>query len=474
MTSGREFDALLRSWFEESASSGPPQGLLESVLAATAHTRPRPAWLVRLGGEPMPVPGTSRLNRFAPIALAATVLVVAILIGIGLLVRAPKVGPSPAPTSAGWTATASMVIARSGHTATLLPDGKVLVAGGNTGVIAVPIEQLDATDAFNVQSSAELYDPSTGTWSATGSMVAARSGHTAMLLPDGKVLVAGGNTGVQSSAELYDPSTGTWTATGNMVTARSGHTATLLPDGKVLVAGGYDVTTPPGIGGSPEIVAKAELYDPSTGTWSATGSMSTARRDHTATRLTNGKVLVVGGYRNAIPGYDSGPAPLNTAELYDPRTRTWSATGSIQSARAHHGATLLPDGKALVEYGDFLVAWADLYDPSEGTWTAIWSPDIGGFVTATLLADGAVLTTFERQDTALYDPATDSWTDNLGTGREHLTLSGNGSFGAGATATLLDDGTVLVAGGSMNNAEAGTVTVETWRQAELYHPGSAR
>jgi hypothetical protein len=305
-------------------------------------------------------------------------------------------------------------------------------------------------------------------------MVMARSGHTATLLPDGKVLVAGGNISVQSSAELYDPSTGTWNATGNMVVARSMHTATLLPDGSVLVAGGFDVTQPPGIGGSPEIVATAELYDPSTGTWSATGSMSTPRQDHTATRLTNGKVLVVGGYRNAIPGYESRPAGLNTAELFDSATGTWSATGSMDIVRANHGTTLLPDGKVLVEYGDFFSGSADLYDPSAGTWTAIWSPDIGGFVTATLLADGTVLTTFERQDTALYDPATDSWTDNLGTGREHLTLSGSGIFGAGATATLLDDGTLLVAGGSTNSAQAGTVTVETWRQAELYHPGGAR
>ena len=424
----------------------------------------------------MPVPREHDLDRRIPaIALAATAVVVTILIGIGLLVRAHNVGPSPMPgpthnvgpsptpgathnTSATWTATGSMVVARSGHTATLLPDGKVLVAGGS----------------LSVQSSAELYDPSSGTWAATGNMVVARSGHTATLLPDGKVLVAGGSLSVQSSAELYDPSTGTWAATGNMVVARSGHTATLLPDGKVLVAGGFDVTKAPGIGGSPEIVATAELYDPSTEIWSATGIMSTARRDHTATRLINGKVLVVGGYRNAIPGGDErGPEGLKTAELYDPGTGTWSATGSMSTyPRADHSATLLPDGKVLIEYG--VVQGAELYDPSTATWTAVWSPDIGGFVTATLLADGTVLTTFELRDTALYDSATGSWTYPQGIGREHLTLSGDGIFGAGATATLLDDGTVLVAGGALETREAGTVTVQTWRQAELFHPGSVR
>jgi hypothetical protein len=362
MTSERDFDALLRSWFDESAPSGPPQGLLPSVQTVTAHTRPRPAWLVRLGGEPMPEPGSSGLNRFAPLALAATAIAVALLIGIGLFVRLTNVGPSPVP--------------------------------GPTH---------------------------------------------------------------NSSAR--------WTGTGSMVVARSGHTATLLPDGKVLVAGGFDVTKAPGVGGSPQIVATAELYDPSTGTWSATGSMIETRQGHTATRLTNGTVLVVGGYRNAIPGRDErGPEPLNTAELFDPGTGTWSATGSMSSPFANHGAALLPTGKVLVEYGDFFIFSAELYDPSAEKWTAIWSPDIGGFVAATLLADGTVLTTFELRDTALFDPATESWTY----------MSGSGIFGAGGTATLLDDGTVLVAGGSTVSAAGGTATVESWRQAELYHPGSPR
>ena len=209
------------------------------------------------------------------------------------------------------------------HTATLLPNGKVLVAGGY--------------DSDGALASAELYDPASGTWTATGSLATARVRHTATLLPNGKVLVAGGvdssgysrergtlrsgerdldghrqprhrtllitrrrccptarcssqadhgNVGVLASAELYDPASGTWTATGSLTTARYGHTATLLPNGKVLVAGGYN-----GLG----YLASAELYDPASGTWTATGSLATARYDHTATLLPNGKVLVAGG-----------------------------------------------------------------------------------------------------------------------------------------------------------------------------------
>ena len=346
-------------------------------------------------------------------------------------------GPGLGPGSAFWTATANMVTPRTGHTATLLPSGKVLVAGGESANVAM--------------ASAELYDPDTGTWTATGSMVTPRSGHTATLLPSGKVLVAGGGTGVNASAELYDPATGTWTVTGNMVVSRALHTATLLPNGRVLVAGGSDVTKPLGVGGSPEIVATAELYDPSSGTWSATGTMSTSRRDHTATLLPDGNVLVVGGYRNAGPGGgERGPEPLDTAELYHPLRGVWTATGAMDASMTDQGATLLPDGRVLVEYGTVDVVY--LYDPGSGTWADVSFPDLGGFVTATLLRDGTVLTTFADRDVEIYDPATGAW---------DYTNTGSVTFGAGATATLLQDGTVLVAGGDAN-------------AAALYHPVSTR
>ncbi len=378
--------------------------------------------------------------------IAATLLLTvslggAVLIGSGV-VKIPVLKiPAPAETSAApsstpgqnsaptWTATTSMVEARHSHTATLLPDGKVLVAGGN----AYPRGGGDLADL----SSAELYDPSSGTWTATGSMIEARALHTATLLPDGKVLVSGGYRGgpdghVLSSAELYDPSSGTWSATGDMIEARLRHTATLLPNGKVLVSGGAN--------GDDRASSSAELYDPSSGTWTATGAMVAARRLHTATLLPDGKVLVAGGDDRGSP----------SAELYDPSSGTWTATRSMVEARVEHTATLLPDGKVLVAGGESTgnLPSAELYDPGSGTWTATRSMvEAHHSHTATLLPDGKVLVAggsdFRGGDLVylssaeLYDPRSGTWTATAA-------MIMARTF---TTATLLHDGRVLVVGG---------------------------
>jgi len=321
------------------------------------------------------------------------------------------------PAVGEWLPADSMNVKRFQHTATLLPDGRVLVAAG-----------------FNNRalSTAELYDPASGTWSRTGDLVDQRQLHTATLLANGKVLVAGGSNkgggSSKNSAELFDPATGTWSQTGSLSQERDTHTATLLPNGKVLVAGGDDNGVP---------LSSAELYDPVAGTWSQTGSMSQARDSHTATLLPNGKVLVAGG---------RGAGPLSSTELYDPATGTWSQTGSMGQARSLFAATPLLDGTVLVEGGSdgvTALSGAELYDPVVGTWSQTGGMNQARDAhTATRLADGRVLAAggiAERDlpSDELYDPATRTWsqTGSLIQARDQH------------TATLLPDGRVLAAGG---------------------------
>jgi hypothetical protein len=336
-----------------------------------------------------------------------------------------------------FASTGSMAKARSAHTATLLPNGKVLVAGG--------VNDPNPTVA-------ELYDPALGTWSATGSFADQRWYHTATLLPNGKVLLTGGlNSIYLSSAELYDAALGTWSATGALAHPRFYYTATLLPNGKVLVVGGYNDTTGE--------LSSAELYDPALGTWSATGSLASARYVHTATLLPNGKVLVAGGV-NPATGY------LASAEIYDPALGTWSATGSLANARYDQTATLLADGKVLVAGGyndvDAELASAELYDPALRTWSATGALTNPRYIhTATLLANGKVLvagginsTIGSLPSAEIYDPAMGTW-------------SATGSFADARydhTSTLLANGKVLVAGG------AGSTGI--FKTAELYDSGN--
>lgn len=362
----------------------------------------------------------------------------------GKNVKTVVVGCSP---TGSYRETGSLSFApRYHHTATRLLDGRVLVAGGHPDASTM---WADAT------ASAELYDPETGTFTPTGSMTVGRCGHTATLLPDGKVLIVGGWTYwwyygwvTLRSAELYDPATGSFRPVGTMHRGRMGHTATLLNSGKVLVIDGYFYDW--------GMSSDAEIYDPSTETFTFTGSpISWNRWNHSAALLGDGQVLLVGGHSYFLdPGtycyYDdilmdpSSCQPI-FAELFNP------VTGTFVRLHDHSGelsgifsTTLLPSGKVLVAY----IGRALLYDPSTQQFNDAvgapleWPSTCGNCdtppVPATPLANGTVL----LGASTVFDPST-------------LALTPTGGIEQGwelETATLLLDGKVLVLSGTSPRA----------------------
>jgi N-acetylneuraminic acid mutarotase len=234
------------------------------------------------------------------------------------------------PTTGTFSATGSMVQARAEFGVTMLTNGQVLVAGGCTAY--------DANGCLAVTNKAEIYNPATGSWKATGALRGARHAMIATLLPSGKVLVAGGGTASMdalNSSEIYDPVAKTWALGAKMLQARSDYASIMLGTGKVLFVGGENIN---GVS-----INKAELYNPSSGTFTSTGSMTTTREEHTAVLLANGNVLVSGGNKKTL----STQTPLASAELYNPATGTWTATGSMSSARSGHTSNVLTNGSVL-------------------------------------------------------------------------------------------------------------------------------
>jgi N-acetylneuraminic acid mutarotase len=244
----------------------------------------------------------------------------------GVLAMALAAGTAAFAQSGTFSVTASLNIARYNHTTTLLPNGQVLVTGG-----------LGVNGAYASLASAELYNPTKkGKWTVTGSMSVGRDYFTATLLQNGEVLVAGGTDfeiNCYATAELYNPSTGQWTLTGSMSEPRCLHSATFLPNGEVLVSGGVNgiYTT------NTATVASSEIYDPSTGTWTATGSLNTSRASAATLLLATGEVLSAGRYNNT--GNGSVNTYLTSAELYNSSIGAWSLTTSMSPGA---GCPLLP------------------------------------------------------------------------------------------------------------------------------------
>ncbi|MBF6568291.1 MAG: hypothetical protein IVW54_05385 [Candidatus Binataceae bacterium] len=268
-------------------------------------------------------------------------------------------------------------------TLVVLNNGKVLLLGRGKTVSMSPDS--------NVQTSAEIFDPASGSFTTTGPLLEGLSSAAAVRLSDGRVLIAGGRIYNESgeptaTAELYNPASGTFAFTGSMATPRYNHTATLLRDGEVLVAGG----TASSVTGTP--IASAELYDPIGGTFAPIGAMSAAHANHTATLLADGRVLIAGG---AVLPRNSKNSVTAVADIYDPSTETFSATGPMLTPREFHSATRLDNGEVLIAGGDNafnVLASTEIYDPAAGTFsTAATMVSPREQAIAALLSDGDVL-----------------------------------------------------------------------------------
>jgi N-acetylneuraminic acid mutarotase len=377
------------------------------------------------------------------------------LLGPALLLASIVTTPAEAHR---WVKTGNLTTPRQQHTATLLTDGRVLLVGG-----------LHCTEAEGciMLSSTNLYDPQRRRWSSAEDTSVARVGHETVLLPNGQVLVAGGDEcdreGIcnrSASAELFDPASGSWTPTGSLAVPRAGYSLSVLESGQVLAAGGQTC--------APDftqcvVTASAELYDPDSGAWSPAGDMTAPQASHTATVLSDGDVLIAGGFTCDEFGGDCHA--VSTTQRYDPDTNMWFAAAELASARFGHTATLLGDGRVLVAGGSAggnPFGSAELFDPQLGTWSPAASMSFTrNFHTATRLTPNKVLVVggvgepdgpFMLDSTEVYFALGDVW-------RQKATMNVARSS---HTATRLLDGTVLVAGGQLSN--------DSLSDAELFKP----
>jgi WD40 repeat protein len=335
---------------------------------------------------------------------------------------------------------ANMSVARAGHTATLLPDGKVLIAGGC--IVNGCEDRLTRT--------VEVFDPFKNTFSSTSELAVARVGHAAVLLDSGKVLIVGGWAGEDATrkTELYDPNTRQFAMSGEMNEPRDGFTATRLNDGRVLIAGGYR--------GSIQRLSSAELYDPQRGTFTLTGRMGMPRMSHSATLLPDGRVLLAGGTR-------AKGDVLSSAEIFDPSTGSFQTIPGLKTARHKQAAISLNDGRILMLGGadanefNGQFSSTETFNPKSGQFVSSASMGAARFKipdAIARLANGEVFVAGSDRQAEIFDPTKNSFRTVAGE------LDAERAF---STVTLLQDGRVLIAGGYDPNIR---VTNRTW----LYNP----
>lgn len=364
---------------------------------------------------------------------------IVILVAAGLFYESalPSHTAASAVSPAGSITLATpMLEPRSGHSATLLPNGKVLITGG-----------MRRNQDF--YSSSELFDPATGNFQPTGQMAIARVGHIAILLRTGKVLVAGGWVGREctDSAELYDPATGKFQPLPKMTARRGRPNATLLATGDVLITGGAEHDAPGG-------VATTEIFHAANSRFEKLSPMHFARIAHTTTLLSNGQVLIAGG---------RGATVTSSAEIFDPATNQFIVTGSMLTARYKHSGGLLPDGRVLIAGGSDDRDWtgtlnsAEIYDPRTRTFTATSPLHDSRFKLpdeAVQLASGRLLIAGGSKTVEVYDPKTQKFVVAAGQMPEPRHYMSE---------TKLPDGTVLLTGGYPNSDRASS---ESW----IYRP----
>lgn len=437
MSSSNDLERQLRSMLADTAPNREPETLYASVMGSTRNVRQRPGLLVVLrSGDVGTAPRTSfRLAAALAIGLLVVALVGAVVVGSQLLRRSEPLlvdsfEATPIDLVGDGTLQASQVFP--------LPDGRVLMIGRGT----------DGSTPF-----AAIYDPTTGAITQTGSPLSTHDIGTGTVLADGRILLAGSTPVIPADGvgrlgtapnEIYDPVTGTFTETGAMVFARYGHTATLLDDGRVLIAGGDASAL---IDNAPTRSRSIELFDPSTGAFSAAGSMSAPRIYASAVRLDDGRVLITGGTNGDVQA---------SAEIFDPATGASTPTGTMHIARAEHASVLLADRRVAVIGGGITKdgifegtasASIETFDPATGAFT-----EAGALTTersrplAMLLTDGRVLIvgggnidgwprSFE-----IFDPVSGK-TSIAGSLVEDMTVESNDP----PSAVLLADGRIVVA-----------------------------